>query len=343
MYTLTVDEAAERLGVTTARVYQLIHSGGLEATKIGRFWLVDDRSVEARAEAGSKAGRPRKSDAPNPHIETYTLMNRTHRVLTFTYNPETHEFVSIGDVFDPQRAPLGIFAPRGKRASVKALEHWWSRRTIPLTRPQIREKLDELHLTECSQIPFLSYGLSLADQYWIAPERSALFWGQVNFFHNRIHDAPSGTGWLANVGQLSPDNTTGGSLSKRWVDEGRRRWLYKDGGRTPYQGPYNEAVATALYRRLLAPGEYVPYEVEALGQAAVCRCEAFVDSREEFIPASAVRSLVRKAERQSDYAHYVEAATRLGVPEVETALAKMIVCDYLLANSRRHWDSGAAF
>lgn len=46
---LTVTEAAERLGVTRARVHQLIQAGKLAAERVGSVWMVYEYSVNGRA------------------------------------------------------------------------------------------------------------------------------------------------------------------------------------------------------------------------------------------------------------------------------------------------------
>lgn len=40
-------EAADRLGVTQERVTQLIRAGDLKAMKVGRTWIIDERSLTA--------------------------------------------------------------------------------------------------------------------------------------------------------------------------------------------------------------------------------------------------------------------------------------------------------
>lgn len=44
---MTTVDAAARLGVTRARVVQMIEEGKLKAIKEGRDWRVDEASVEA--------------------------------------------------------------------------------------------------------------------------------------------------------------------------------------------------------------------------------------------------------------------------------------------------------
>lgn len=55
---LSVAEAAERLGVDRSRVEQLLRSGRLSGRKAGRIWLVDDESVGDARMRRPAAGRP---------------------------------------------------------------------------------------------------------------------------------------------------------------------------------------------------------------------------------------------------------------------------------------------
>ena len=58
MAKLTTTEAAARLGVTQARIRQLIAAKRLPATKQGRDWLIEERHLSSVAVR--KTGRPRK-------------------------------------------------------------------------------------------------------------------------------------------------------------------------------------------------------------------------------------------------------------------------------------------
>ena len=60
---LTVTEAAERLGVSGARVRKLLESGVLAGRKVNtRLWLVSPDSVEQRKKAEVRGGRPKKPE-----------------------------------------------------------------------------------------------------------------------------------------------------------------------------------------------------------------------------------------------------------------------------------------
>ena len=59
MTKLTAHEAADRLGVTRFRVYALIRTGRLPATKWGRDWQIDETDLQRVAVR--QAGRPKKA------------------------------------------------------------------------------------------------------------------------------------------------------------------------------------------------------------------------------------------------------------------------------------------
>ncbi|MBN2922667.1 MAG: helix-turn-helix domain-containing protein, partial [Bifidobacterium sp.] len=58
---LSVSECAQILGVSTARVRQLIASGSLEATKVGRSWVLPEVAVYDRLLKNPSSGRPSSS------------------------------------------------------------------------------------------------------------------------------------------------------------------------------------------------------------------------------------------------------------------------------------------
>lgn len=61
MDSLSVSEAAERLGVNERRVRQLIGLGRLSAYKVGRQWIVDPTAVDQMRRVDRRAGRPYSS------------------------------------------------------------------------------------------------------------------------------------------------------------------------------------------------------------------------------------------------------------------------------------------
>ncbi|WP_165253497.1 helix-turn-helix domain-containing protein [Adlercreutzia sp. ZJ304] len=329
----TVKQCAQKLGISATRVHQLIKEGMLPAEMIAGRYFVDEDAVEARAESLPSPGRPPKRSKEDPRF--FTLMNRNHEVFEFVYDNFSDEFTEVTQIIDPSRAPLGLMSPQGKKVSLSALTYWWKHRSIPLSRSGMEAKLATLGLSDPTRLPFKSLGLSLSDQYWIRPKEMNLDWHSINYFKNTFPEMLSGD-WLEQVGLESPDNTSEGQLPKRWVRIDGVPALIK-GGTSLNQEPYNEIAATCLYRRLLAPEDYVSYRLELLPDGeTVSLCEVFISDEEEYIPAYYVMKAKHKAMNCSTYQHYLECCSRLKVENAEVALAKMIVTDDLLGNTDRH-------
>ena len=329
-FNLSVSEAAKRLGVSSSRVYQLIDLGSLDAERIGRSWVVSDKSVAARVSQPVPAGRPKEKQLWGT---SYLLMNRQYPVLAFEYDQDHDAFLQITQIIDKDRCPLGIVSARGAKASLSALTFWWKHRAIPGTREGLAARLADLGIQHAYALPFKSLGLSLSDQYWVQPAGQNIAWEDVNYFHNDF-DLQDET-WLSGVGLSTPDNTSEGELPKKWVIEAGQRTLLK-GGSTLNQEPFNEAVATTLYRRLLAPDEYVAYELRGSGQSARSACPCFISDTEEYIPAYYVQGVMRRPNHLSEYRHLIECCVRMGIEDAELSLSKMLVTDDILANHDRH-------
>lgn len=330
----TVKQCAEKLGISEQRVYQLIRDGLLPAEKTAGRYFVEESAVDARAQANPTAGRPSKTTRDT--ITRYTLMNRQHEVLDVEFDEDANEFSAVTDVHDVSRAPLGFTSPRGSKVSLRELTSWWAHRSIPVSRAGMDAKLASLGVRDSSRIPFRSLGLSLSDQYWLRPEGESIDWREVNFFTNDFEEL-NDAGWLSQVGLLSPDNTSEGQLSKRWVKVDGKPVLLKGGGQLN-QEPYNELAATKVFAELLDLHDFVPYSLQrSKADGVVSACADFLDDEEEYIPAMHVMKVKKKEPGASDYQHYLDCCARLGIDGAELAMAKMLACDDILGNTDRHW------
>ena len=344
----TTKEAAEYLGVSMARIRQLIGEGRLVAQRNGKSWLVDRESLD-RFAATASVGRPRgstekrRSNAP----VRYTLMSRGHRVARCVYDPVEMRFTQV-DVIDAERVPLALLSYKMQDSLPRSFNAWWRGRGIPNSRWRLDRRLEELELRSAFELPLRSYGLSLSDQYWLLHDGDDVSWEDVNFFRNEYAMGPVGEdgsvaswagAWMNAVGLSSPDNTTDGMLNKRWlVDEEGRRVLAKGCGSSGREA-YNEVVATMLYRRLLPEGRYVEYRLGSWRGEDVSVCETFLREEEEFVPARFVLMLKKKPNSHSELRHYSELCEDLGVRYAESQLTRMLVCDSILANTDRHWGN----
>jgi len=61
----SVKEAAERLGISGARVRQLCAKGRIEAFKIGNRWVMTDDALRVAENTPRPVGRPVEAEADN--------------------------------------------------------------------------------------------------------------------------------------------------------------------------------------------------------------------------------------------------------------------------------------
>lgn len=358
---MTVREAAERLGVTQRRVCALINAGQLKAEKASGVWLVDEASVERRCATVQRCGgRPRAGSAS--HETRFVFMNRTHELVQVVYDENSNEFTHVSEVTDPARCPLGLVDVRG-RISAASFTRWWRGRGVPAGRQGIMRLLERAGVAVPEALARRSLGLSLSDQYWICPEGSGLTWEEVNFFNNDFGETlldgvPDGSSAhhavpkIAAVGVPAslfvdidpaaarlrhPDNTSDGVLAKHWVIDGGRRILIK-GAAHAGQEPCNEVIATHLCELAGFPADgFVRYELGTWEGAVASRCATFIADDEEYVPALHVVEAFARDPYATDAQHFLACCARLGVKDAPLVLSRILACDYLMANTDRHW------
>ena len=332
---LTTSEAAKMLGISARRVVALIESGDLLAERFGRQWIVDERSVGRRASQEKLKGRPKLGQKDLLALGTHTLMNRNHPVLDFTYDRASRR-TRIEEVHDDALwAPLGVGhrsrKPRnGWRPPTPNeidLEQWLQHRYMPPLRPEAPRILRQTGEPSTDMLMFASLGLNLSDQYWFRPIGADFKWEDVNFFANPYDSTRP---------HRSPDSSTPGALEKRWERQDGENWLVKASSTGEDREPYNELLATRLLGRLLGEGEFVPYKLEFHDERAHSACPTFATPDTEFVSANDIAVYFNISEGRDFYARYAEACESLGIASARTALAKMIVCDHVMANFDRH-------
>ncbi len=281
----------------------------------------------------------------------YTLMNKNTPVLSFEYDMQSHQAVRITDSRNVEAAPFGMVDRHG-RVSKKELNYWWHHRAIPASRTQIKLLLENLKLESTLELAEKSFGLSLSDCYWLNDERDPKNWDVVNFFDNDFSDdlgfltlGQDSAGSSLNafdygsVNFSSPNGTLGGDLLKKWKIVRGQRVLLKSGLGAFNQEPYNELAATELHRRLMEPGEFVPYWLFEDGRRVYSACANLLGPDEELIPAWDVIRGAKQPNNLSDLQFYVKRCTDVGLDGhvVMTKLAKMFAGDFVVANRDRHY------
>lgn len=271
-------------------------------------------------------------------FKQYILMHKDVQVASVTLDQVTGSITAVGELYAPAHLPVGISVRKGA-VDRAALNEWWTGRAIPASRAGLRHVLEELQIAAPQKLLEKCLGLSLSDQYWIAPSDGVLRWEDVNFFTNPFSGDVGEILFGGNtagrqVDLMSPDNTSDGWLRKKWVIQNGKRCLVKGGSGAIQQEPYNEVIAGRIMERLGIP--HVTYVLQMQQGLPYSVCEDFVAPNTEFVPAWYLLHTAAKPNHISLYQHYLDRCDALGIKGAERALAQQIVLDYLIVNEDRH-------
>jgi len=248
---------------------------------------------------------------------------------------------SFGNVLNEKHLPVGVAG--AKPLDTKAIREWWKGRSIPASRERLREVLESLGMYLPQELLEKSFGLSLSDQYWICPRGAELQWSKVNFFHNTfsedVGDLLFGAGVRdgAAIDLLSPDNTSDGMLKKKWKIIDGKRCLIKGGSSLINQEVANEVLASRICERLGIP--FVKYWIMEIDSERYCVCEDFITGETELVTAWHIKSLIKKENRISDYESFIKKVEELGISDVRQKIDMMLVLDFIISNSDRHYNN----
>ena len=279
-----------------------------------------------------------------PILTFCKLMHKRFPVADLLLDQESGFIRRVGTVYAPEHLPTGVPFQNGT-ADRKALNDWWTDRSIPASRSGIREALDILEISSTRSLLIRSFGLSLSDQYWICPDETELTWDQVNFFDHDFSDDIGNIlfGERKKTNALdfsSPDSTSDGSLKKRWKIIDGKRSLIKGGSNPFRQQPFNEVIASGIMERLGI--RHVPYSVIWNQDVPYSLCRDFITADTELVSAWRISQIRKKANNTSVYQHLVRCSKELGIPDIVPFLDRMIVLDYLIANEDRHMNNFGA-
>ena len=270
-----------------------------------------------------------------------TLMHKRIAVAEMSIDDATGYMTEVSVIYEPNHIPIGVSVEKGI-VNLKELNDWWTKRSIPASRWEIRDLLEALDVVSTKMLLVRCYALSLSDQYWICPEGTNLTWDEINFFENAfsddIGDVLFGSKKKDNAFDFSsPDNTSDGNLKKRWKIIDGKRCLVKGGSNPFRQQPFNEVIATGIMECLGIP--HIPYTVMWNQGAPYSVCEDFITGDTELIPAWRIMQIQKQDNSTSRYQHFINCCDALGIQDVIPYLDRMIVLDYIIANEDRHLNN----
>jgi hypothetical protein len=271
-------------------------------------------------------------------------MHRKIAVAEIEVFVATATIIKINKLYEPTRFPVGLKF-NGNNPDVKSLNDWWQGRSIPASRQNIQEAMQNMGITSSSELLTKCFGLSLSDQYWVNPVETPLDWDKINFFHNDfsedVGNALFGDAQIGgNINLASPDNTSDGWLKKKWKIIDGKRCLIKGGSMPFWQEPINEAIATALMQRLGI--SHIPYTVVIDDEMPHSVCECFVTPETELVSAWYISQSKKQLNHESPYQHFMKSCIESGIPGVQKSLDEMLVTDFLIFNEDRHYNNFGA-
>lgn len=273
------------------------------------------------------------------------LMNKNTLVVGLELDEDTVAVSKITEAYDLDFLPIGIDKRTGL-PNRKALNEWWYGRAIPASRAGLRGALEQMEINQPEQLLIKCNGLSLSDQYWMKPADSNLEWKAINFFDNSFSDD------VGNIlfGQpkqenkidfMSPCNTSDGWLKKKWKIVNEKRCLIKAGSNPYMQEPLNEVFGTKLHERL-GCNNYVPYTIAWEDGMPYSVCENFITTDTELVSAVSINRSIKRRSQYSSYEHFMNACKELGIPGMHQHVNYLLVFDYLMANTDRHFGNFGA-
>lgn len=272
------------------------------------------------------------------------LMNKNMPVVELELDDDTATILKVLKTYELDFLPVGIDVKSGI-PNKKELNEWWFGRSIPASRSGIRTALEKLSIQHSEQLLLRCYGLSLSDQYWMKPMDSELEWININFFDNDFSDDVGnilfGQPASQDIDLMSPCNTSDGWLKKKWKINNGKRCLIKAGSNPFMQEPINEVFGTRLHQRLGCKN-YVSYNVLLEDGIPYSVCENFIDTNTELVNAVSINRSMKKRSQYSSYEHFMNACEKLGIPGMREFIDYMLVFDYLMANTDRHFGNFGA-
>lgn len=274
-------------------------------------------------------------------MESYTsiiLMHKNIPVAEYNIDPDTGRIVSKINVLEKEHLPLPVqFNLVNDFTAVDAMQNWVAYRSIPHSRSNFNNFLENYSVSTPSAAAYKSLGLNLSDQYWYKPKNIDIDWKDVNLFKNPFLKQSFQSNTYLNGSIISPDSNSNGELPKFWCIEGERRLLYKQGSGPLLQQPYNEQFAAKLLERIGL--KHVDYECIHIHDKPYSVCETFINSNTEYIPAIDILMAKKKSNNENAYQHFFSCIHELEINITKCDINNMLVFDNIINNIDRHYGN----
>jgi hypothetical protein len=272
----------------------------------------------------------------------YLILHNDYPVCTVDID-ENYRIERIQKIHDRNRLPVGIRETEEIRAA--DIDTWLFSRAIPEKRGGLELILEHHNVESNRELLIKNLGLGLSDHYWIMSEGSGHTWKEINFFENTFGGEEDDI-FIGNTKgkfnrERTPNGVSSGMLPKKWIIQSGERYLMKGSDDVYRQEPFNEKIASCFIDELSV--DHVNYELIWYKKNAYSLCKNMLDTENELISAYYIQKMKRRDKGVSYYEHYIECCNMLGVSgNIRKELEKMIVVDYIIGNTDRHWSNFGA-
>jgi len=269
-----------------------------------------------------------------------TLMNKNTPLMSLDIDIKTSYAKEILKIHNAEPMPISVYSD-DETTLGENFTQWWNGRSIPASRRQLRERLQELRVSAMAEIINKSFGLSLSDQYWIKPLGTDIAWKDINFFTNEF-STDMGEFLIDNRfnGELdmhSPDNTSDGLIQKKWIIEDGIRCLMKTGTPPFVQEPFNEVIGSRILACMSVP--YAAYTLTEDDHRYYSRCRNFIDENHEYVSAYYLCKSMPPKEGMEKEEQLKRAMEHYQIHDGEKFVQQMLCLDFLIMNVDRHWGN----
>lgn len=278
----------------------------------------------------------------------YILYHKNTRVLSFSTDLSFN--TKINEIYSPNDVPIILYhdlkAPNTPLYEMKEkIDQWLELRTLSSSRENLKDVLKRLDVSGRNELAKRNYFLTLSDSYWVCESSCNLKWEDINFFENKFSNYVGNVIFdnsknIQKVNLRSPDATTPGALTKKWIiNENGERVLLKKGTGTEQQEPVNEVIATMIYKKLGIPCVEYKLLIKDEHSSYYCACKTNSNQNTEMIPAFEIAYDIINYDGICDYKEFIKRAEILGIQNVKEQLAPMFLVDFIISNNDRHLNN----
>jgi hypothetical protein len=252
------------------------------------------------------------------------------------YDDEHGGIDKIIEIYNKEHSP--VVMDDNEFNNTLNIRRWFDGRCIPESREQKEKLLKATKKNNLREVMLEGYGLNLSDHYWIVKEENTAAWEEKNYFDRAFSPEIGELFFKKNKNYINdsetPESALNGALKKRWIIEDNTRKLIKGGTKEFFQEPFNEVLASEILSSLHIA--HVKYELRYSEKDYYSICDCMVNKNTEMIPAWCFG---KSEHNKKNYHGYIETLQKIGIQNSQAEMEKMIVFDYCIGNTDRHFSN----